>query len=120
MGADLYIQGVDNEEEGYFRDSYNGTAIAWQLGFSWWSDIVPKLDEEGILPPAEVYALLCHCEDTTVPTITAQWLTDNHCTVDDDENSPEAWQKMFEDKRERFIAFLRRSLERELPLHCSL
>lgn len=30
----------------YFRDSYNDSSVMWQLGLSWWGDIIPMLVEE--------------------------------------------------------------------------
>lgn len=30
---------------GYFRDPYNNNSLFWQLGLSWWKDVVPKLDD---------------------------------------------------------------------------
>ena len=32
--------------EGYFRDSYNSSNLLWKFGLSWWTDVIPMLDEE--------------------------------------------------------------------------
>lgn len=37
---------------GYFRDSYNDYCLLWQYGLSWWEDVIPLLDEQNYLTPA--------------------------------------------------------------------
>jgi hypothetical protein len=31
---------------GYFRDPYNDWDLLWHFGLSWWSDVIPMLDED--------------------------------------------------------------------------
>lgn len=45
------------DNEYYYRDSYNDSSVLWQMGLSWWSDVIPlctKTRKEGRpnLPPA--------------------------------------------------------------------
>jgi hypothetical protein len=65
MGADLYRldkEGKDTCEgehylersaeaisDGYFRDAYNSGSILRAYGLSWWEDIIPLRNDEGIL-----------------------------------------------------------------------
>lgn len=44
--------------DGYFRDPYNGWDVLWQLGLSWWGDVLPHVDDEGFLPVESVKQLL--------------------------------------------------------------
>ena len=34
---------------GYFRDSYNNSAVLWQMGLSWWKDVIPMLNKANNL-----------------------------------------------------------------------
>lgn len=72
MGADLYRQnragknagkkvpilGFERSaraiEVGYFRDAYNSGSILAQFGLSWWRDIIPLCDDNGVLTPEKV------------------------------------------------------------------
>lgn len=47
----------------------------------------------------------------TLKPATRAELVKNHCNVDDGENSPEAWNRYYAEKRDRLIAFLDRAIE---------
>jgi hypothetical protein len=55
MGADLYIElGC---EPNYFRDSY-GDAMLWRFGLSWWTAVIPMLDQQEYLSVVQAQKLL--------------------------------------------------------------
>ena len=45
-------------ERGYFRDSYNDSALLWKFGLSWWDDVVPMLDDNSQLSTRQALRLL--------------------------------------------------------------
>jgi hypothetical protein len=60
MGADLTRIGAKNPlggfevsdravKSGYFRDAYNACSILQQYGLSWWRDITPLQDDDGVI-----------------------------------------------------------------------
>ena len=55
MGADLYIELAC--EPNYFRDSY-GDAMLWRFGLSWWTDVIPMLDQQDYLSAVQAQKLL--------------------------------------------------------------
>lgn len=105
--------------EHYFRDSYNGTSVLNRLGMSWWRDMeydVPE-PEDGAEREINVSAAACQrfldkvlaCE---LKPATFTEMKSRHCAVEETgENSVEAWNKYFAEKRERLIAFLKRAVE---------
>ena len=44
--------------QGYFRDPYNNWDLLWQFGMSWWTDVIPMLDDDGRLSVAGAKKLL--------------------------------------------------------------
>jgi len=108
------------EENGYFRDSYNVTSILWRLGLSWWTDIGPMLDDEGYLHPKEIRELLAYVESTELNLPTREELEENYAKVDNDENSVESWHQYYIEKKDRFVRFLKRALELNEPIRCSI
>lgn len=105
------------DEVGYFRDSYNGTSLFQRLGLSWWG---LTYDADGNLPVAEMVILRAKILETPLKPITKEELLAKGCSVDEGDNSPEAWQKMFDDKRERFLKMLDQGIELGEPLYCSV
>lgn len=108
-------------DEGYFRDSYNASSLSGLLDFSWWQDIVPMLDKEGNLPisKAKKFIRLLESKPVTMELVMKRF---------DEEKGrgggytdpPEEWLKHWTEKRERLIAMLKRSIELNEPLDCSL
>lgn len=98
----------------YFRDSYNSTSVLHRLGLSWWQDLKPDIDDENSdinVSPARCREFLDKVESAPFVLPTREELIDSHAKVDDGENSVESWHKMYTEKRERLIAFLKRAIE---------
>ena len=105
---------------GYFRDSYNSTSILNRLGLSWWQDVSGKLtNKKGDMTPTKAKIFLAQLKAAKLDPVTAKSLKAEHCTVDDNENSPEAWNKMFKRKRARLIRFVEIAIKLKTPIKCS-
>jgi hypothetical protein len=104
-------------DEVYFRDSYNGTSVLRTVGLSWWRDLQPDLDsdkdpDENNLSPAACLAFAARLREAGPPApVTADQLRAQHCSVDDAQNSPEAWNEYFLKKYESLIAFFERAAQ---------
>lgn len=123
-------------EDGYFRDSYNGTSLAWALGFSWWADVIPLLssyvseDAEGNVAADDNTGNLLFGENLQTfrrmvakeiqPDVTVERLRKQDCLVDDGEHSPETWLTYFEEKRLRLLRFIDTAVTLNEPIYCSL
>lgn len=120
MGADLYIESVYDKDKtgdaGYFRDSYNGTSLFSMLGLSWWRDVHT---EDGYLPIREIQRMREEIEARPMD-VALENLLGRGCTVDEGENSVEAWRKFFDDKRRRLLDFFDKALELREPIRASL
>lgn len=105
-------------DNGYFRDSYNGTCLLQTLGLSWWSDISPLCNEKGELFEnlKKFRVLVANAE---MIEITKEYLKNNNCQVDK-ENTIKAWQKYFVEKRENLLAFIDKAIELGEPIDASL
>lgn len=101
-----------NADDGYFRDSYNDSSVAWVLGFSWWSDVIPMLDQSGHLPIDKAKKLLAMVESKAV---THEAIADKY-----PEEPREKVAEYYEGKKRRLIEFLKRSIEMGEPILCSL
>lgn len=104
-------------EVGYFRDSYNGTSLFWRLGMSWWG--CPYI-KNGEIKPENAKKLLAEVEQAEINPITKEELLEHHCKVDDGENSPESWDKMFSDKKARFVFFLKEAIANNWVISASV
>jgi hypothetical protein len=107
-------------DNGYFRDSYNGTNFLNRLGLSWWQDVIPLLDTDSNLTVPAIRKLRGMVAEREVQEIDRAWLEKNHCRVDDDENSPEGWNSYFRKEKAAFLKFLDCALKMEEPIHASL
>lgn len=105
--------------EGYFRDSYNGSSLMQQFGFSYWRDLKKYTDDDNNMSPDNARLWLDWVRQQNLKPITKEWLLANHCVVDDGENSPAAWDKYFKEKKERLEAFLQNAIDMDSPIHCS-
>lgn len=107
-------------ENGYFRDSYNGSSLFWRIGLSWWSDIKPNA--KGCLSLTKLRKIKKIVEELWAnrAPLTEDYLKGQFCKVDDSENNVEAWEKFFEDKYKRFIAFIDIALKMKEPIEASL
>lgn len=99
-------------DEGYFRDSYNGTNLLWTLNLSWWQDAPKYLDENGNLKGDKLSEFRDLIVSAPQHLPNREELIKLHCRVDEEgENSVEGWHKFFVEKRERLIKFLNSAIE---------
>lgn len=132
MGADLTIRSIYHYDElkrtfvgdenlGYFRDSYNSTSVLRTLSLSWWKDVIPLLDDEGLLQPEQIkqFKEMILGQEQRLPD--REMLESWHAHVEDGtEHAVEHWHTYYREKRERLLAFLNRALELNEPIDCSL
>jgi len=107
-------------QEGYFRDSYNGTSLFWLIGLSWWKDI--HTDDKGYLSVDGCKELLAEVSGCKIPDVAElkTYLEGHNVVLDEDENSPEVWRKFFMEKKEMLVKFLGQVIELNEPLRCSV
>ena len=101
------VNGLYNElypEECYFRDSYNPYSVLWALDLSWWTDVIPMLDE-GMLSPDKAQELIDMIEDKEINLRSDQ---------------KEIGVDYFEDRKQSLIEFLKHSVNSKQPIECSL
>lgn len=101
---------------GYFRDSYNATSLLHKLGLSWWANVGDMLNDEGNLQPdkvKELLALIVERESQFKEFIAAEDFSE----WDDPRAEVIAY---FEDKYERFKAFLQQAIDLDQPIYCSI
>lgn len=129
MGADVYKGSWDAEGNDYFRDSYNDSSVLARMGLSWWRDVVPLHDDDGVMSVANIrqfraMVLARVCREITEKEREA-WDASRREIV---ENAPHLLpivgapldDAYFVNKRNLLIAFLDDAVARNLPLHCSL
>ena len=108
-------------EVGYFRDSYNGTAVMATLGLSWWRDVIPMLNKKSQLVPTKAKKLRQMILDAEQHLPTKEELIKNHCQVDEEgDESVEGWHEYYKEKRQRLLDFLDLAIKNKLPIDCSL
>jgi len=117
---DKYYDLMFSVQSGYFRDAYNGTSIASQLGFSWWKDVVPMLDEDGNLQPDKIKVLMEMVLSKDPPFMTIEQMKKKHLVVDESDNSPEVWHESFLAHKQELVMFLGLALDRNELIYCSL
>jgi hypothetical protein len=110
MGADLYIRSLHDtdEQDGYFRDSYNGWDVLWQFGLSWWNDVLPLLDSQSSLSVEKILALLALLDERQ------SQFDDNMTERAEDDRS------YFQQKARELRGFLQQAIELNEPIDCSL
>jgi hypothetical protein len=105
---------------GYFRDAYNGGNLASLIGFSWWQDVVPMLDDGFLpIPKAHEFIAMLEAKPVTAEAVKARlerWRLEGHTSQDPFEE----WLKGYQGDHARLIALLKRSIELNEPLYCSL
>lgn len=102
----------------YFRDSYNATSVFWQLGLSWWNDLEDHVDDEYVLHPEGAKALLEIVESREIPA--AEDLNLQHAADTDTPEGLEKWRDYFIEKKERFVAFLKKAINEDRTIACSV
>ena len=108
-------------KEGYFRDSYNGTSVFFNLGLSWWKDVGDMLNKKGNLSPTRCRKLIEMIEVRECRRLSAEELKEEGCQVDEAGlNSPEGWFEYYREKRLGLIGFLQRAADMKEYVHCSI
>ena len=116
-----------SNSEGYFRDSYNGTALLQYLnlddngGLSWWQDIVPLQNKNGDIVGENLdkFYQIILAADLVLPT--KEQLIENNCTVEGTgENSVKGWHQYLIGKRDKLLNFIALAIEMNEPIHASL
>jgi hypothetical protein len=131
---------------GYFRNGYNAGDIMWALGLSWHDTVSPMLDHQGYLPIARALELIEMIEARPlirerVAAHIFEHMTDGICehpvngwlqrmmaevaTVDElpPKLSPPDFDSLFgflDKRRNELLTLLRKSIELNEPLRCSL
>ena len=100
-------------EVGYFRDSYNSYGLFAQMKLSWWRDVVPMLDDNGYLPVAAAEKLTAMVEAEPLVLDSAEAAAKL-------QNDPPPSMADYEAHRDELLKILRRSIELNEPLFCSL
>lgn len=99
-------------EGGYFRDSYNTTSLFGAIGLSWWQ---LEYDDNGCLAIDKAKDLLSKIESVD---ITPELLENQIKQFRKD--TPEGVLAYFKGKQEQLCAMLRKSIELNEPLLCSV
>ncbi len=94
--------------EGYFRDSYNDWNLLWKFGLSWWSDVIPMLNQESELPVEAVKSLLAMLEER------------ENVFQRELEALPVKEQDSFRRRHKDFEKFLKRAIDLNVPILASL
>jgi hypothetical protein len=102
------VNGIYNElypDTCYFRDSYNPSSVMWALDLSWWTDVIPMLDDEGNLSSEKAEELVNMIEDREI-----ELRSDQEPLGED----------YFQERKEALLKFLRQSVDSGEPIECSL
>ncbi|TAK28845.1 MAG: hypothetical protein EPO21_22070 [Chloroflexota bacterium] len=95
-------------KRGYFRDAYNDSNLLWQFELSWWSSVVPLLDEDGNLSLDNVQWLLQELEKRE-PIFELNL-----------KKQDARWRKYFRKKYQALRVLLRQAIDCNQPIRCSL
>ena len=94
--------------QGYFRDPYNNWDVLWQFGLSWWTDVIPMLDQEARLSVPQAERLL-------------QMLRDREGTFEERVEAIRAEEQAYFRRRSvELRAFLNQAIALDEPIDCSL
>ncbi|SRR5260221_12896908 len=94
--------------KGYFRDPYNDWDLLWKFGLSWWSDVIPMLDDMGRLTIRQVHSLLAMVKQR-------QNIFELKLAV-----LPAKEQRYFRDRYAALQKFLNQAIELNTPVDTSL
>lgn len=109
-----------NPDDGYFRDSYNGSNMLWKFGMSWWTDVAQFLDGDNMMSVENMQVFKTMLENAIMVGITREYLEKEGCIVDGGENSAKSWAESFEQERKKLLLLLQRAIELNEPIHCSI
>jgi len=123
MGAYLTIKsGLKNEgwwkdpkivDEYTFTDPYNDYSVLAKVGLSWWVDIRPRLDIDRGLAEDELNYFIGLLEAKKSEICIEKIHRLNMLSVDE-------VNIYFQDRLQRLIAFLKRGMELDKKIYCSL
>ena len=101
----------------YFYDPYSYLSVMWAMGMSWWQEIIPMLKNDGHLP-------LDKCEELIKILGNTDVIPERSIISDIDRNRAETDenfnQKYMENKKNRLIQFLKKSIDNKVLIKCSL
>ena len=101
----------------YFYDPYSYLSVMWAMGMSWWQEIIPMLKNDGHLPLDNCEKLIKILENTDVIPERSIISDIDRDRAETDENFN---QKYMENKKNRLIQFLKKSIDNKVPIYCSL
>ena len=101
----------------YFYDPYSYLSVMWAMGMSWWQEIIPMLKNDGHLPLDNCEKLIKILENTDVFPERSIISDIDGDRAETDENFN---QEYMENKKERLIQFLKKSIDNKIPIKCSL
>lgn len=104
-------------EDGYFRDSYNGTNVLWAFGLSWWVDV--KLNKSGFLAGSNLKRFRRMVAEAQL-VVDEDYLKRQHCRAWGKDYTVEAWRRFFTKRRQELLAFLDHAIEQGEPIEASL
>jgi hypothetical protein len=84
---------------------------------------LPLVEDDGLMSPANVQKFIDLIESCQLSLPTFDELEKNHCTVSKDpysEDSVEGWHRYYTEKREKLLAYLRKAIQLNEPIRCSL
>ncbi len=110
----------DYKDIDHFRDPYNATSVLWSVGLTWEKDCAPLADENCMLHGDVLKEFLKTIKASQQVMPTREDLEESHLIVDEEDNPLEEYHKDIEMRTEELKAFLRRAIDNELPVSCSL
>lgn len=101
--------------EGYFRDSYNATSVLWALDMSWWGN--KYIDENGVMSAGAALDFLKDVKAAKLKLPTLEQLKENYADVS---NGVRPWHTYYRRKKKDLIEFLKKAVELQEDIHCSV
>jgi hypothetical protein len=113
---------------GYFRDSYNGTALLFLLNLSWWKDVGPLVNKSGNISGKnlkafrELIALRWaeYQKDINDDAKLLEHLKEHGCAIDDSENSVAVWREFFTNKYNNLVELIDTAIKVRTPILASI
>ena len=101
----------------YFYDSYSYLSVMWSMDISWWQDVVPMLTNDGHLTFDKSEKLLQIIKNSDV--VLERCIVSEYAQIEAEKHE-NFNQKYMEDKKKRLIQFLKKSIENQISIKCSL
>lgn len=107
------------EENGYFRDSYNDSSILWRLGLSWWQDVIGYggdnsglIDENGYIRDENLHIFYKMIEKSTLNLPNDEWFKNNDYPKDE-------YRKYWINKKQKLLNFIKRAIDNNQSIYAS-